>query len=249
MTRPKVARFSRGTRRRLIVCAIVAVLTLPAEAALLMAMAPVSHLDAARAWADGLSPDRLQDAAQRIQDYPYFYRRAIMAALDPEDRAAAWRGYLGNWAATHPLDPASRAAISRAIAAMTPDVFDDAPPAGQLAELSAVFDISVGLFGRRTAIDLFMRLGPDDGLVAPLHALPLTERLSARLRSWLNVNADALDCDCSTAFAASCDVTGYAGAETCATGNGCEPDISWPMSGAAWAFPANGSCTNPPSAR
>jgi hypothetical protein len=249
MMRFLATRLSPVTRRRLVACAAVAVCAVPTEVALLGAIHTPRAGDGARAWADSLSADRLQDAAQRIQDYPYFYRRAIMAALDPDDRAAAWRGYLRTWAATHPLDPASRAVINRAIAAMTPDVFDDAAPANQLAELSAVFDISVGLFGRRTAIDLFMRLGPDDGLVAPLNALPITERISARLRGWMTVNAAAFDCDCTTAFGASCDVSGLTGAEVCSTGTGCEPDVSWPMSGAAWAFPANGTCSNLPSGR
>ena len=127
---------------------------------------------------------------------------------------------------------------------MTPEIFDDGAPADQLAELSAVFDIGVGLFGRRTAIDLFMRLGSDDGSTASMHALPFAERVSAQLRGWLNVNAEAQDCDCTTAFGASCDVAGLTGAEVCAAASGCEPDVNWPMSGVAWAFPANGLCTS-----
>ena len=210
-------------------------------------IAPRSSDDAARDWAESLSEGGLQDATQRIQEYPYFYRRAIMTALEPAERAAAWRKYLAGYAATHSLDPASRAVIGRAIAAMTPEVFDDGAPADQLAELSAVFDISVGLFGRRAAIDLFMRLGPDEGSVdafGAMAALPVSERVSARLRGWLTANAGAQDCDCTTAFGASCDVAGLTGAEVCAAASGCDPDVAWPMSGVAWAFAANGVCSN-----
>jgi hypothetical protein len=222
-------------------------LALPAEAALLAGMR-ASNADAAREWAGNLGNEELQDAAQRIQEFPYYYRRAIMTALEPDERSAAWRRYLTNYAATRSLDPASRAVISRAIRAMTPEVFDDGAPADQLAELANVFDISVNLFGRRTAVDLFMRLGPDDGGVESLAALPLGERIgrySARLLGYFNAtaNAEAADCDCTTAFGASCDAAGLTGAETCAAATGCEPDVSWPMSGVAWACPSNGICS------
>lgn len=243
---PLAERLTRATRRRLLACAAAIIFALPAEAALLAMIGPRSNDEAARDWAESLSDDSLQDAAQRIQEYPYFYRRAIMTALEPDERAATWRKYLSGYAATHSLDPASRAVIGRAIAAMTPEVFDDGAPADQLAELSAVFEIGVGLFGRRTAIDLFMRLGPDDGAVdafGAMAALPAAERLGARLRGYLSASANAQDCDCTTAFGASCDVSGFTGAEVCAAASGCDPDVSWPMSGVAWAFPANGVCS------
>ena len=243
MRTPLAARLSRATRRRLYVCAAAALLALPAEAALLAGMRASSSDDAAREWAGNLGNEELQDAAGRIQEFPYYYRRAIMTALEPDERAAAWRRYLTGYAATHPLDPASRAVISRAIRAMTPEVFDDGAPADQLAELANVFDISVNLFGRRTAVDLFMRLGPDDSGVESLAALPLRERISARLRNYFNASAEAGDCDCTTAFGASCDAAGLTSAETCAAATGCEPDVNWPMSGVAWAFPSNGICS------
>jgi hypothetical protein len=237
------ARFSRATRRRLYVCAAAAILAIPAEAALLAGMRAANSDAAAREWAESLDAAGLQDVAQRIQEFPYYYRRAIMTALEPDERAAAWRRYLAGYAATHPLDLASRTAISRAMRAMTPEVFDDGAPADELAELAAVFDIGVGLFGRRTAIDLFMRLGPDDSGSESLAALPLGERISARLRGYFAANAENSDCDCTTAFGASCDVAGLTNADTCAAATGCEPDVNWPMSGVAWAFPSNGICT------
>jgi len=243
MRSPLAARLSRATRRRLYVCAAVAALALPAEAALVAGMRPAGADAGAREWAGSLAKENLQDAAQRIQEFPYYYRRAIMTALEPEDRAAAWRRYLAGYAATHSLDPASRAVINRAMRAMTPEVFDDGAPADQLAELASVFDISVSLFGRRTAVDLFMRLGPDDSGAESLAALPLRERINARLRGYFNVAAENGDCDCTTVFGASCDAAGLTAAETCAAASGCEPDVSWPMSGVAWAFPSNGICS------
>ena len=41
-------------------------------------------------------------------------------------------------------------------------------------------------------------------------------KVIARLRGWFSVNAEHGDCDCTTAFGASCDVAGLTGAETCA---------------------------------
>ena len=61
-------------------------------------------------------------------------------------------------------------------------------------------------------------------------------RSPTTLRGWFSVSADAEDCDCPTAFYASCDVAGLTGAEVGATANGCEPDVNWPMSGVAWAL-------------
>jgi hypothetical protein len=247
---PLAKRVSRATRRRLLACAAAIVLALPAEAALLAMITAngASARDAALEWAESLDADDLQDAAQRIQEFPYFYRRAIMTALEPADRAIAWRRYLTTYAATHQLDTASKLVLTRAVAAMTPEVFEDGAPADQLAELAAVFDIAAGIFGRDTAIDLFMRLGPDTNSAESLRALPIAERVSVTLRGWLHASANTEDCDCTTAFGASCDVAGLTGAEVCATASGCEPDLNWPMSGVAWAFPSNGVCTSFPAA-
>jgi len=241
--RPSLS-LSRATRGRLLVFAAVALLTLPAEAALLAGIGRTTNDEAARDWANSLSNQDLQDAAQRIQEFPYYYRRAIMTALEPDERALVWRRYLTTYAATHPLDAASRILITRAIRAMTPDVFDEGAPPDRQAELAAIFDIGVGLFGRRTAIDLFMRLGPDESGAESLAALPLAERMRAEVGRWLNASAENTDCDCTTVFGASCDVAGLTGAEQCAAATDCEPDVRWPMSGVAWAFPANGLCSN-----
>jgi hypothetical protein len=227
-------------KRRLIAFSVVAALAVPVEAVLVAAMRTPDAAAAAGEWAARLSDNDLQDVAIRIQDYTYLYRRAIMTALEPEGRALVWRRYLAAYVQSHPdLDLTSRALIARASAAMTPEVFDDNPPADRVAELATIFDIALQLFGRTTATDLFMRLGPDDGSDA---ALPLAQRLTDSVRNWITVYARAADCECSTHFVTSCDVSGAAG-DVCSDALGCEPDVSWPMCGVAWAAPCNGTCT------
>ena len=231
---------TRTTRRLLIASAMLVVLAVPVESVLLAAMRTPDAPAAARAWAASLSDESLQDAALHIQTYPYFYRRAIMAALEPAERAQVWRRYLTTYTTSHPeLDLTARALLARAATAMTPDVFDDNPPTDRIAELANVFDISLTVFGRRAATDLFMRLGPDDASYA---ALPLSERAAGTVRDWITLHARAADCECSTPFATSCDVSGAAG-DTCADASGCEPIVTWPMCGVAWAAPCNGVCT------
>lgn len=231
---------TRRTHRLVIACAVMVTLMVPVEAVLLAALRTPDAPAAARAWAMRLSNDNLQDAALHIQTYPYFYRRAIMTALEPDTRAQVWRRYLTSYAASHPeLDVTARALLTRAAAAMTPDVFDDNPPADRVAELTTVFNIGLTVFGRRTATDLFMRLGPDDSSYA---ALPLTERAANTVRHWVTTYARDADCECSTQFATSCDVSGASG-DACAESTGCEPMVTWPMCGVAWAAPCNGTCT------
>ncbi len=227
------------TRRLLLACAVLTALVVPVEAVLLAVIRTPDAAAAARGWATRLDSGNLQDAALHIQEYPYLYRRAIMTALEPADRAAVWHRYLNGYLAANPdLDETGRLLINRARATMTPDVFDDDPPADQVAELASVFDISVSVLGRRTATDLFMRLGPEDGSDA---ALPTALRVSNAVREWVTLHARAADCDCATRFITSCDVAGAAG-DSCADAASCDPDLRWPMCGTAWSVPCDGLC-------
>lgn len=228
------------TRRLLIACAMLIALAVPVEVVLVAAIRAPDPSSAARNWAMSLSASDLQEVALHIQDYPYLYRRAIMTALEPEGRSQVWRRYLNGYLSSNPdLDASSRLLIDRAVLAMTADVFDDDPPADRVAELANVFDASLSVFGRRTATDLFMRLGPDNGSDA---ALPVALRAANAVREWATLHARAAGCDCSTQFATSCDVAGSSG-DTCSDAASCDPDLSWPMCGVAWSAPCNGLCT------
>ena len=229
------------TSRFVIACAIAVALCAGIESTLLAALRSSDDAAAASRWATHLNVSDLQDASLRIHTYPYFYRRAIMSALEPDDRSRAWRRYLVTYAAAHPeLDVAGRALLSRASATMTPELFDDNPPAARLAELASIYDLSLTLLGRRATTDVFLRLGPDD---TGIEALPVTERVSLTMRRWLAVSARGADCECSAALSASCDAAGAAG-DTCTATASCEPVVTWPMCGLVWALPCDGVCTN-----
>lgn len=231
---------SHRTHRLLIACAMLVLVAVPVETVLLAAMRTPDATMAAREWATGLSPENLQDAALHIESYPYYYRRAIMTALEPAGRAQVWRRYLTAYGAAHPdLGTAARALLARAASAMTPDVFDDNPPADRVAELANIFDVSLTVFGRRTATDLFMRLGPDD---TSSDALPMAQRATDAVREWITLHARSGDCECSVQFPTSCDVSGASG-DTCSEASGCDALAGWPACGVAWAAPCNGLCT------
>ncbi len=239
LTKPMGGRLQ--TSRILIATAIVVALCAVVETTVMAALRAGNDASAATAWAERLSTTELQDAALKIQTYPHFYRRALMTALEPDDRAATWRHYLTTYAQAHPeLDVASRALITRAASAMTPEVFDDNPPADRLAELASIYEVSQTLLGRRVAIDLFLRLGPDDNSLA---ALPISERATITVRRWLFAEAASTDCECTAQLSASCDAAGAAGS-TCSATSSCEPVVTWPMCGLVWALPCNGVCTN-----
>ena len=228
------------TARFVIACVMVLAVSATIEAGLLAALRTPDAASAASGWVSSLSASELQDAALRIHTYPYFYRRAIMTALEPDDRALTWRRYLATYAAAHPeLDITARALLTRASAAMTPEVFDDTPPAERLNELATIYEISLTMLGRRVATDLFLRLGPDEN---GLSALPVSERLAHTVRNWVTLHASGSDCDCAAQLPVSCDASGAAG-DICTTTSGCEPIVAWPMCGLVWSLPCNGTCT------
>lgn len=229
---------SGRTRLRLALFALVACVALPVETALVSAMRAPSDTMSAESWVSSLTTPALQDAAMRVEEYPYHYRRAIMTALEPAERAMAWRRFLARFVSSHPeLDPAARGVIARMSAAMTADLFDDDPPSDRLISVAALFDAATGLLGRRTAIDLFITLGPDDGST---EALPVAQRWTEAVRGWVTAHASRLDCDCSTAFSGTCDTHS---ASSCTDAMACELDANWPACGVAWSFPCNGTCT------
>lgn len=228
-----------STRRLVVACALITAFALPVEAVLVAAMRTPDASVAAKAWVASQSPQDLDNIARHIQDYTFFYRRAIMAALEPDGRSMVWRRYLASYLESHPeIDTAGRALIQRAAATMTPEVFDDIPPPARVASLAAIFETAVPLLGRRVANDLFIRLGPE---VTSDEALPWSMRVTNIVRNWTSLRANEADCECSSLFATSCDVIGAAG-DICTEAIGCDPIAQWPMCGVAWAAPCNGLC-------
>src|SRR5262245_35130352 len=105
-----------SSRNRLMLCAIVGLLTIPAEALLLPVARTPNVSVAAVKWTAGLDKVELRSAAANIDAYPPIYRRAIMGALSPEDRSNAWREFFQEYVDSHPsMTPEQTAIVREAI--------------------------------------------------------------------------------------------------------------------------------------
>jgi diadenosine tetraphosphatase ApaH/serine/threonine PP2A family protein phosphatase len=225
------------TRRRLILCALLAIFTLPAEALVMPVLRNPDPAVAARGWVASLGADQLQQASFDIHAYPYLYRRALMAALSPEERAQVWQRHFRDFLNAHPdLDGAQRGLISRAVALSTPDVFSGSPAPGYVQDqLTAAYVAAMTLLGKATARELFIRLGPDPG---SSDELPLSVRVSDALRSYFVAHAgETPDCDCADVH--DCDVPSRA---ACSEAVSCTADTDYPMCGPLWCYACTGTC-------
>jgi hypothetical protein len=227
------------TRRRLMVCMVIGLLTLPAEALLFpVVLTPDAGVAAAR-WVGALSPDALDAAAANIENYPPHYRRAIMSELDPADRSAAWRGHFNKYLSTHPQLTVEQVAVIRdAIDVAAPGAF--APPMSDevKARIGAVYSRAMKVFGPQAAGELFVTLGPKT--LARTSALPLRQRIGDELRSWRTVNADAPGCNCNVEID-TCDLVPDPWL-VCSELYTCKFDLRWPMCGPLWSWACTGWC-------
>jgi hypothetical protein len=221
------------TRRRVVVCAIAVGFALPTETVLLRAIATPDSSDAAQLWVSESSAAQLQAAASEVEQYPFAYRRAIMRALSPADRAAVWQRHFARYLVNHPeLDPAVVAMLNDAAALATPDAFSNPTDEARAAIRAMAEEVQVVL-GAAEADDLFYRLGPPDP--ASWWGLPAMQQMSDFVRRVFVVDARDDDCDCNLSF-------GCEGAATCSSGVSCTPDETWPMCGWFWNQVCNGFC-------
>jgi hypothetical protein len=220
--------------RRLVTAVFAVALTIPAETILVRAIAPATPQAAARAWASSLAPVDLKSAASVIEAYPLAYRRAIMAALTPEARAAVWRLHIAMYIQAHPtLDGATLSDLDAAIALITPASMATPTDDVRAAIHQIAADVTASI-GADQAQYLFGRLGPPDGAFAS--AVPVGERLTTWARRIFTVKADGFDCDCNLGYGCP-DLNGACGAST-----GCSPYSSWPACGWLWEDACNGGC-------
>lgn len=222
------------TRRRVLVCVVAVVLTLPLELVLLQAMATTSSQEMVQQWVGSLSEVELGDAADQVRLYPVAYRREIMRALAPERRAEAWRAHIQSYIATHPeLDSSALPVLEAAMAMLSADMFEN-PTDATRAQARVVAEQTASLLGKDTADYLLSRLGPRDGTFASIQ--PWQHRLASKVRGWLVAVADVRGCDCNVSF--GCD--GYS--TICKENTGCPPDTEWPMCGWFWNETCDGLC-------
>jgi hypothetical protein len=228
-----------STRSRLTICAIVGLITIPAEALLLPVAKTPNAVEAAIEWTATLDTAELRDAAAEIDAYPVQYRRAIMGALAPEDRSHAWRLFFDNYLAQHPELTDEQVAVIRDVHAVaTPDAFRVPMAADMKTRIGDVFARAQKVLGATAANELFVTLGPKQ--MQRASALPYRQQLADRVRSWRTVSADTTDCNCNIEID-TCDLLPDPQFR-CSELYICEFDLSWPMCGPLWSWACTGWC-------
>jgi hypothetical protein len=233
---------SAPTRNRLMMCLVIGLITLPAEALLFpVARTPNAGVAAAE-WTASLDPADLRAAATNIDAFPAPYRRAIMTALDPVDRANAWRGYFHSYIAAHPeLTPEQLAVLDESMDVITPASFTVPVSADVRDRIGKAFGHAQQALGVPAATELFVTLGPKQ--LKKANALPLMQQLGDRLRNWRVVSAAApepLDCNCNIDID-TCDLEPDPWL-ICSEQYTCTFDLTWPMCGPLWSWACTGWC-------
>jgi len=227
------------TRRRVTLCAVLSLLILPAEIVLLPVARTPDPQEAAMNWTDGLSPNALQQASFQIDEYPAVYRRAILGALGPADRSAAFRVHFLKYRSSHPdLTPEQAAVIEEAVEIATSDAFQPPISPELKNQIQRTFNRAVAVLGAKAAAELFVTAGPKDEL--PKNALPLTQQIADRVRSWRVVSASTPSCNCNPDID-TCDI-GFDPWLQCSEQYSCAFDLDWPMCGPLWAWACTGWC-------
>ena len=163
-----------STRSRLMLCLVVGLIAMPAEALLLPVARTPNPIKAAVAWTASLDQIELRKAASNIDAYPPVYRKAIMGALTPDDRSSAWREFFQDYLDSHPSLSAEQVAVVReAMNVATPVALGSSIPAETKQRISDVFTRAQTVLGANAAKELFVTLGPKqsaEGKRAAAHA-------------------------------------------------------------------------------
>jgi hypothetical protein len=227
------------TRRRLTVCLVLGLMTLPAEALLFpVALTPDPRV-AAEEWVADLSAEEIAAASANIEHFPSLYRRAIMGALVPQDRSSVWRDQFQKYISAHPaLTADQRAVLQDAMDAASPAAFQPPVNAELKERIGQIFARAVKVLGPKDAGELFVTLGPKT--VGPSNALPFSERIANSLRSWRVVSASYPDCNCNIEMD-TCDLVPDPWLQ-CSEQYTCNFDLHWPMCGPLWSWACTGWC-------
>jgi hypothetical protein len=222
------------TRRRVFLAVLVLALTVRAESLFLQSLTTTNSAQAVRQWASGLDAASLNSAAAQIQSYPFAYRKAIMTALSPVQRAAVWQNHVRTYAKAHPeLDANTAALLETTARAITPEALSD--PNDQIrASFSALGDAIKTSLGTDTALYLLYRLGPQDGTFTPIE--PTSVKISNFIRDKFTVLARTDDCNCEQSYGC------YDAAGSCTGNLTCNVVGPWPACGFLWDDNCDGEC-------
>lgn len=226
---------STQTRGRLILCVVVAALSLPLDFILVRAVTTDAQSLAAQ-WADSLSEPQLDAAAEMVDAYPLEYRREIMANLRVDKRARAWVRHIERYRDARPELSTEQVDALNAAIALTPIALA-APTAENREATRVVAERVTEVLGAEVADYLLHRLGARQTRVL-VNAAPWHHRLTNFVRAKFVVSArDGGDCNCNTDY--GCDLL----ALTWCDGNeSCTVDDRWPACGWLWNDPCNGVC-------
>ena len=231
-----------STRSRLLLCLVVGLIALPAEALLLPVARTPNPIAAAVEWTASLDSAELRDAAANIDAYPQVYRKAIMGALPPDDRSSAWRQFFQEYLDANPSLSADQIAVVR-------EAMDVASP--------AAFGRGISAETKKRITDVFTRAREiarrERGEGAVRHARAQTVRegeraaaaAAARRQPALvargrmrRVNPSS--CNCNVEID-TCDLMPNPWL-ACSELYTCEFDMEWPMCGPLWSWACTGWC-------
>jgi len=223
------------TRRRVFLSLVLVALTLPAEVILLKALQQPDDTAAVQEWVGRLESAELSAASERIQSYPFKYRKEIMRALSPERRAAVWQRHLEQYIQQHPeLDGSVISSLKAAQSSLTPQALSD-PTADMQASLQASAEQLEALLGKEQALYLAHDLGPRERTFASIE--PLSMKLATFVRDRFAAFAqDDPDCDCADDYGCGYYTSHCDGSEDC------EADRTFPMCGYWWNQVCDGMC-------
>ena len=228
------------TRGRVMLCLVLGLVVLPAEAILLPVARTPSAAVAAAAWTDTLSPGELQSAALQIEAYPLVYRRSILKALDPQDRAEVWQAHVQRYLARErSLTQPQVAVLQRALELLSPEAFMPPLAPDHAAGITTMFEDAVALLGPKAANELFVTLGPSR-VSWRASALPWTQQLGDRVRAWRVAEAELPDCNCNIEID-TCDISWDPWLQ-CSELYSCNFDLNWPMCGPLFSWACTGWC-------
>ena len=230
-----------STRRGLLLCLVVGLIALPAEALLLPVARTPNPIEAAVEWSASLDAAELREAAANIEAYPPVYRKAIMGALTPDDRSSAWRQFFQDYLDGNPsLTPDQVAVVRDAMDVASPAAFGRGLSAETRQRITDVFARAEKVLGPNAAKELFVTLGPKQSLKA--NALPLRQQLADSLRSWrvANATSESSDCNCNVEID-TCDLMPNPWL-ACSELYTCNFDMDWPMCGPLWSWACTGWC-------
>jgi hypothetical protein len=195
--------------------------------------------EAAAEWTADLSAAELVSASLEIDAYPLPYRRSIMNRLDATDRSTAWRAHFQRFLEQNrELGREQVAVVQQAIDLASPEVFDPPVRPEVKDQVAKLFAKATQLLGGKAANELFVSLGPQSGVRR--NALPITQQLADRIRSWRVASADVPDCNCNTTID-TCDIEPNPWLE-CSEQYTCNIDATWPMCGPLWCWACTGWC-------